>query len=342
MPEILGPEQFIAKAANIPVLDVRSPAEYAKGHICRAFNLPLFTDEERSVIGTLYVQSGREIAVKQGLEFVGVKFVPFIQEVEKIVAGKEILLHCWRGGMRSESMAWFFEKLGYTIYLLEGGYKAYRKYIRASFEKPSKLVLLGGHTGSGKTEILRILSEMGQQVIDLEGMANHKGSAFGHLGQFLQPSTEQFENNLFDCWKDMDMSRIVWAEHESTRIGSVFLPDTFFKAMHDSTLIHIKVPREIRLKRIVEEYATHDKALLMKSLLNIRDEMGLHNNKIAHQALINDDYEQVVSLTLEYYDKSYSHALMKRPVKEQFDLTLESSDMQENALAILDFTNKIF
>lgn len=340
MSEYTHPANFLSLSASLPIIDVRSPGEYEKGHIYDAFNLPLFDNEERAIIGTLYVQSGKDLAVKQGMEIVGKKFGKFMDEVSKLVPGKEMLLHCWRGGMRSESLAWFFEKLGYKVVLLEGGYKSYRQFIRSQFSKPMNIILVGGMTGSGKTELLNRIATLGQQTIDLEAMAHHKGSSFGHLGQADQPSTEQFENNLFHAWDSMDNSRMLWLEHESKQIGKIFLPDPFYSSMLNGILIKVNLPVGIRIQRLVAEYACFDKSLLGDVLLHLKQNMGTLQCKLALEALNRDDFETVAQLTLEYYDKTYENAMLSRPVKEMHSIDLESNDMEVNAARILDYATK--
>lgn len=319
------------------MIDVRSPGEYVQGHIPGAYNLPLFSNEERAVIGTLYVQRGKEPAMKEGMEIVGRKFGSFIETVAGIAPGKKLLIHCWRGGMRSESLAWFFGKLGYEVSLLEGGYKAYRRFIRDGFNRPANILLLGGMTGSGKTELLGKIAAQGQQAIDLEWLANHKGSAFGHLGQDEQPTTEQFENDLYALWSKLDFSKPVWLEHESNRIGKVFFPDTFYATMQKGILLKVDLPVEIRIQRLLNEYAHFDNSLLAASLLHIRMEMGTLQCKQALDALERGDYEEVARISLEYYDKTYTHALAKRPLSKVIGIRLSSADMDENANSILEF-----
>ena len=190
MAKVLSADEFIKRAESTPLLDVRSPGEYAHAHIPGALSLPLFSDDERAKVGTLYKNQGKVASVQKGLEFVGPKLKGFTKFALKL-GSEELLMHCWRGGMRSSSMAWLMESVGLRVLLLDGGYKAYRKMVLESFESPMKIILLGGYTGSGKTELLLQLNEAGEQIVDLEGLANHKGSAFGALGQPDQPSTEQ-------------------------------------------------------------------------------------------------------------------------------------------------------
>jgi len=207
MPEIktVGIEEFMALRERLPVFDVRTPAEFAKGHIPGAFNLPLFSDEERRRVGIIYKQIGRESAILEGLEYVGPKMRRIVETVQSITGHKTLLLHCWRGGMRSSSVAWLLNTSGYEIFLLKGGYKAFRHYVLDSFEIPRDIIILSGHTGSGKTEILQALSRLGEQAIDLEKLACHKGSAFGSLGETPQPAQQEFENHLALFWRATDL-----------------------------------------------------------------------------------------------------------------------------------------
>lgn len=341
MPTQLTPEFFLLQALQTPVLDVRSPGEYRQGHIPGAFNVPLFDNEERARVGTTYVQTGREEAVELGLEIVKPKFGRFLEAAREIAPGKQLLIHCWRGGMRSESLAGFYEENGYDAGLLTGGYKAYRKYIRNEFSRPVKTILLGGMTGSGKTEVLHALAEKGQQIIDLEALANHKGSSFGHLGFDGQPTTEQFENDLFAEWDSIDISRPVWIEHESNSIGTVFLPDTFFSKMNSSLMFRINLPFSIRVKRIVNEYAMFPLELLENALSRIRMRMGTLAHKEALQALANRDFEKVAAITLEYYDKTYALALERHPVRKVIDVNLSNDEPSENADYIIKLTQDL-
>ena len=207
--------EFLDKAVMFPVIDVRSPSEFLKGHIPGAFNIALFDDEERRKVGTLYKNSGKESSVLLGLDLVGPKMSGFVKAASRIALEREVLLHCWRGGMRSSGMAWLFETAGFKVSVLEGGYKAYRRFIRRKLEENIKLVVLGGKTGSGKSDILDHLAQSGEQVIDLEGIAHHKGSAFGAFGQESQPTTGHFENNLYHELNKFDLNLPVWVEDES-------------------------------------------------------------------------------------------------------------------------------
>ncbi|MGB3547800.1 MAG: rhodanese-like domain-containing protein, partial [Saprospiraceae bacterium] len=170
------------------LLDVRSPGEYAEGHIVGARSLPLFSDEERAEVGTAYKQEGPAPAFLLGLERSGPKLRAYVERALELAPGRRVTVHCWRGGQRSASMGWLLERAGFDVAILPGGYKAYRTEARAwlgSF--PHHLRLLCGPTGSGKTAVLHALRAQGAAILDLEGMARHRGSSFGAIGQEPQP-----------------------------------------------------------------------------------------------------------------------------------------------------------
>lgn len=311
MAKVLSADEFIKRAESTPLLDVRSPGEYAHAHIPGALSLPLFSDDERAKVGTLYKNQGKVASVQKGLEFVGPKLKGFTKFALKL-GSEELLMHCWRGGMRSSSMAWLMESVGLRVLLLDGGYKAYRKMVLESFDSPMKIILLGGYTGSGKTELLLQLNEAGEQIVDLEGLANHKGSAFGALGQPDQPSTEQFENLLFREISRLDLSRRVWVEDESRNVGKVFLPQPLWERMRNSPLIRIDTPYEIRLERLMRDYACFDTEGLTASIKKIEKRLGFDKCKKALDACLSDDRELAARICLDYYDAAYGSQLDTR------------------------------
>ena len=193
-----------------------------------AVSIPLFDDDERAQVGTIYKKQSKVKAVQKGLEFVGPKMKDFSKRALALDS-QQLIVHCWRGGMRSGAMSWLFEMLGLTCYRLEGGYKAYRNYVLDFFSQPIRFVVLGGRTGAGKTDILKQLEAMGEQVLDLEGLANHKGSAFGSLGESAQPTSEMFDHLIFNVLRRFDKDRVVWVENESINIGKVFIPQPLWK-----------------------------------------------------------------------------------------------------------------
>jgi tRNA 2-selenouridine synthase len=330
---------FLELAGAHVIVDVRSPKEFTEGHIPGAVNISLFTDDERAVIGTLYQKQGREQAILKGLDFALPKVFDYVSSLAKVAKGKTICLHCWRGGLRSEMMAEVFGKAGYRVYLLEGGYKAYRRFIRDSFSVPAKVIVLGGYTGCGKTDILKSLVQMGEQVIDLESLASHKGSVFGALGQGNQPTNEQFENELYNIWSKMDLSRRIWLEDESRSIGRVALPPPVYEQISNSRMLKVILDKKIRIGRLVDEYAGFDKELLAAALLRIREGLGGTRYKLSIEALAKDDFSLVADLVLEYYDKAYQKSIDKRQCREILAIELKGPDPSIHAKAILELIN---
>jgi len=327
---------FLQKAKNTPIVDVRSPSEFQKAHIPGAVNIPLFNDEERAIIGTIYKQKSKEKAILKGLEIVGPKMQYLAKKAKKIAKNQQVLVHCWRGGMRSAHMAWLFQIVGLQCTLLDGGYKAYRQFIKQELAKKLKLIVLSGSTGSGKTDILHHLQELGEQIIDLEGIAHHKGSAFGSIGEKQQHTTEQFENNLYKIVESLDPTKRIWIEDESKSIGKNFIPDELFLQMRSAPVIKINLPKKERIKRLVKEYTHIDKDILIYHLKRIEKRLGPNETKKAIHSVKEGDMVYAVDLSLTYYDKAYDHGLSKRDASQIFELDLQY-DQKENAQYILDF-----
>lgn len=308
----INPEKFLQQAAQCPIFDARTPSEYHKGHIPGAHNLPLFSDQERHEIGVLYKQQGRELAVMRGLEIVGPRLTEYIAQVKNLTNAKNILVHCWRGGMRSESLAWLLAKVGYRVGLLKGGYKAYRQWVLEGFEHPLHLLVLGGMTGSGKTEMLHNLQRRGQQVLDLEGLARHRGSAFGALDAAAQPSTEQFENDACAALRGLAPDQPIWVEDESRKIGRVSIPEGLYKQMRSAPLVRVHVSREARVERLCSDYGTVAPEKLAEAVTNISKRLGGEKTRIALQAIASGDYASATHAILDYYDKTYLFGISKR------------------------------
>jgi tRNA 2-selenouridine synthase len=333
----LNSQQFVKFSAYQPIVDVRSPAEFIQGHIPGAYNLPLFDDEERKRVGILYKNSGREASVLLGLEIVGPKMAGLVKELKKNIHGKDILLHCWRGGMRSNGMAWLFETSGFNVSILEGGYKSYRKFIRQQLNESFQLIILGGYTGSGKSEILDFIKQKDGQVLDLEKIAHHKGSAFGDLGQERQPTNEQFENNLYFELQKLDLNSIIWVEDESRGVGTVGIPEPFWMKMKNSSLIFVDVDKKIRVERLVNEYAGFDEELLGNSIKRISQRLGGLNTRLAIEALANKDFNKAASVLLDYYDKAYLKGISDRDPSMVYNLNLGSGNPEINAVKVIEF-----
>lgn len=314
-------EKFIELSFRFPVLDVRSEDEYGHAHIPGAFNLPLFNNEERKVVGTTYKQVSREEAIKIGLNFFGPKMSQMISTTEEIVAQeknihKTVLVHCWRGGMRSAGVAWLLDLYGFKVYTAIGGYKSFRNWVLDFFQKPHQLKILGGYTGSGKTELLDGLHKRGESVIDLEKLAGHKGSAFGNIGLPKQPSPEMFENKLAVSVlkKQNEFPQApIWLEDESQRIGTVNIPEAFWNQMRSSPLYFLNIEFEKRLNYLVENYGKLDHTELREAILRIQKRLGGLETKTAANALLDGNLRECFSVLLKYYDKHYFKGLNNRP-----------------------------
>lgn len=315
----------------LPLVDVRTPAEYENGHIPGAVNIPLFSNEERAKVGTLYKRVSVERAYEEGYRFVTPKLDWFVQEARKVAKDGRVVVYCWRGGMRSRSFADHLSenRIG-EVFVIEGGYKAFRQHAFESFEQPEVIRVLGGYTGSGKTRILKELEQRGEQVIDLEGIAHHKGSAFGSIGETEQPRNEHFTNLLFWEWRKLDFTRSVWLEDESIHIGRVFIPEVLFERMRQATLYFLKIPKEQRARLLVEVYAGIDSAKLAESVRRISKRLGGLRTAEALEALKRGDYYESAIITLDYYDKYYLKGLNRRDQEKVVLIESETTDAVVN------------
>ena len=330
-------DEFLKLAETHPVFDVRSPGEYNHAHMPGAISLPLFTDEERKQVGTAYKQISREKAIKIGLDYFGPKMRPMVEQVEEIClkngavnspletqTSKLVLVYCWRGGMRSGAVSWLLDMYGFKVYTLIGGYKKFRNHVLDNFKKPYHFNIIGGYTGSGKTELLKNLKEKGEKVIDLEGIAHHKGSAFGAIGLPPQPTQEMFENLLSTELSAINTQEVlptpdsrlptgpIWLEDESQRIGLVNIPGDLWKNMRRSKIWFLDIPFEERLKHIVPEYGVLDQEKLIAAIERISQKLGNLNAKTAILLLKEGKIAESFEILLKYYDKFYFRSLHNR------------------------------
>ena len=333
-------DDFLDKSHLVPVIDVRSPAEFDKGHIPGALNLPLFTNEERSIVGTLYLQKGSTEAMRKGLELIGPKMKEFADTAINIAPGKEAIIHCWRGGMRSNSMAWLLNTIGIKTETLEGGYKSYRRYAHANFARPVKLIVIGGMTGSGKTEVLEALESLGKQVIHLELLAKHKGSVFGSFGMPEQPTTEQFENDLFARLRQLNFEEPVYVEDESLAIGRVFIPQPFFKQMSLARCFNLVVPLERRIPQLVDAYTGGNNEFLVAGVKRLEKRLGFANAALMIEQIENGQMKDAVEIVLRYYDKVYARSIGQLKRKDVMDIFVNSENSNEIALKIIYLTDE--
>ncbi|OIP83485.1 MAG: tRNA 2-selenouridine(34) synthase MnmH [Porphyromonadaceae bacterium CG2_30_38_12] len=341
MEYLLSPTIFLEKSPEGVLIDVRTPSEFTLGHIPSAVNLPLFTDYERAEVGTLYVKAGKQEAIEKGLEIVGPKLASFVKNARELSAGKALFLYCWRGGMRSTSMAWLFRTAGFETYLLEGGYKAYRHALQHLLEaNPWKFIVLGGPTGCGKTAILHHLQSIGQQVIDLEGLAHHKGSAFGSLGEREQPTTEQFGNELHNCMRKKNPTEPIWCEGESLNIGQVYIPNEFYSYMKSGLFIHFELEKKFRLKRILEDYGHFTSEALIACFQKIQKRLGGEATTQAIAHINKNELEEAIAIAIRYYDKGYKSSIFKQWTVTH-SLIGTTNEPQINAHKLIEFYNKI-
>jgi tRNA 2-selenouridine synthase len=333
----IGIEDFAELRTESLVFDVRSPGEYTHAHIPNAYSLPLFTDDERKVVGTAYKQESKEKAIKIGLDYFGPKMRAIVEEVEELTknTNKKILVHCWRGGMRSGGVAWLLDLYGFEVYQLSGGYKAYRNWVIGQFEKPYDFKVVSGNTGSGKTYLLHKLENNGLQIVDLEGLAKHKGSALGGINQPPQPSQEMFENLLAEQLAKKNIERPILLEDESQRIGNLNIPNIIWQKMKESDLGYLQIPFDERLKFLVKEYGDLPQEELKNAVLRIQKRLGGLETKNTLRHLEDNDFSGCFGILLRYYDKWYEKGLNAKEKGKIFKLEGKSVDEEENAKILM-------
>lgn len=329
----LSIDDFLKLRAQLPIVDVRSEGEYQQGHIPAALNIPILNNAERIAVGTDYKQKGQQEAIRTGFRLVGPRLLDIVTETEK--AGKEILVHCWRGGMRSSNFCQFAGMARVKTHQLAGGYKAYRTKALESYKLPMQLTVITGNTGSGKSEILRTLKKHGEQIIDLEHLASHKGSAFGGLMLPPQPTTEQFQNDLFEEIYKLDLSKRIWIEDESIAVGKIFLPEGLWRQMNSSSIVEIDVDKSVRIERLVHEYGAADKELFLQAMTQITKKLGGQHFNTAREKLLQNDMAYVIAILLTYYDKAYTNGLIRKKQRVKTSIPWNGKDIEAFAAALI-------
>lgn len=308
---ILAVDDFLRLRQFLPVVDVRSEKEYDQGRIRGAINLPILNNEERAEVGTVYKRQGQHEAIKTGFRLVGPRMADIVEAAHNLAADGELLVHCWRGGMRSSNFCQIIGMAKIASHQLSGGYKAYRERAVAAYASPLKLHVIAGHTGSGKSEVVRALAARGEQVIDLEHLARHRGSAFGGLMMPPQPTTEQFQNELFEEIRQLDPERRIWVEDESISIGRVILPEPFWRQMLTAPVYEVFLDKSHRIERLVAEYGKADREAFLVAMQRITRKLGGQNFNAARDMLIARDMHATIDILLRYYDKAYERGLSR-------------------------------
>ncbi|MBK8848379.1 MAG: tRNA 2-selenouridine(34) synthase MnmH [Bacteroidetes bacterium] len=340
--QILSVEKFIELLAQgYTCIDTRSPGEYMQAHLPEAASIPLLNNEERAIVGTVFKQQGRTDAIIKGFEIAGANFAGHITSARQLSPDNKVLVYCWRGGLRSNIMAWLLNLAGMEVFVLKGGYKAFRNYVLAQMCKSWPLLIIGGKTGVGKTEILHQLLSKNQACIDLEELASHKGSAFGHLGQKPQPSSEHFENMLAVELEKVKGAPHIFVENESNKIGAVQIPAMFFKQMREAMVIQIERDFEERKKRILQEYGHFDKALLAQCTHKVAKRLGGLRLQQAIEALEYDNMNLWVMILMEYYDKTYTHSNNERNKEHAVYINADNFTEEMLPQEIIRITNEL-
>lgn len=319
-------------------VDVRSPGEYEDDHILGAYNIPLLDNEERAIVGTLYKQEGKDEAVRVGLDLTSKKLRELYEAFKKVSdENKNVIVYCFRGGMRSSSLVDFLKNLGLNnLWLLEGGYKSYRNEVVSYFEKLDvnhKLIVLHGTTGVGKTDLLKELESKGLPVLDLEYIAKNSGSVFGNL-YFNQkpPSQKYFESSIYEVMRKYK-SVYLFAESESKRVGSVIQPENLYKMLTGGVHILVESSLENRIKRLVRDYTNlkrEDRDEKLKEAIGyLKKRIGKETCNMLIEAVDKNDFETVAKkLTVDYYDSMYNHSIGKYEYEDvvssdDFEITIE-------------------
>ncbi|MBA4301746.1 tRNA 2-selenouridine synthase [Algoriphagus alkaliphilus] len=338
--QLINLDEFWRLRKQLPILDARSEGEFAQSHIPGSNNLPILNNKERIVVGTLYKEKGAESATLRGFELVGPRFHEIQKEAIRLFPERKIIVYCWRGGMRSQILSWLLSMVGFEIYRLKGGYKTYRTFTFEEVRKERNLIVLGGKTGTAKTILLQKLRERGEQILDLEGIANHKGSSFGGIGLPPQPTVEQFENLLAENLSSLDPSIPTWVENESRKIGRLIVPDRLFEQMGNCLLIDIQKPLEERIKHIAAEYSQLPEEELIAGVKRIQKRLGGLRTQQAIEAIQEKNHELWISNLLIYYDKTYEFDLTRHEAGKTKIIDLSGNSIAEQVELLLKIKNQ--
>lgn len=325
------------KTESITLIDVRSPQEFAEATIPGSINIPLFDNAERAEVGTLYKQAGPEVAKERGLAIFSAKLPRFIAAFKSIQSPR--VVYCWRGGMRSKTAATVLDLMGTPVYRLDGGIRSYRRWVVRTLEEAQfkpKMYVLNGYTGSGKTVLLQRLEQHGYPVLDLEGLANHRGSVFGQIG--LEPHNQKkFESLLVQDMIRYKHAPFILLEGESKRIGKASLPQFLYDKKEKGMQLFIHLPLEVRVQNILDAYHPHEqKAQCIEAFQIIKKRIHTPIAKQIETDLQQENFESAIKLLLEfYYDTRYEHAA-KQYADDQ-TISIHATDLDEAFIKMTDF-----
>ena len=298
-------------------IDVRCPREYKKGHYTNAINIPIFSDDEYQKLGQIYRKEGDTVAYQLGYKYALNSKTRILGSMRKLDKN-DFIIYCARGGMRSKGFQTIVNQEGYKTSRIKKGYKEIREHVLNSFKEKRVVVIIAGSTGTGKTTIINKMKECGHDIIDLEKLANHRGSAFGDLGIAEQASQQQFENDLSYFWTQTDPGRDVFIESESRKIGKVSIPEGIWEQMVKALYLKIDMGIDRRVENLIKDYGEYPRSDLEKRIHQISRKLGGQNVKTAIDFLENNSLHELCKFLLEnYYDKMYGLAYEKRDSKKE-------------------------
>lgn len=334
-------EELLQKITDIPLVDLRSPAEYNQATIPGAYNIPLLDTIERALVGIAYQRQGPAKAREIALDLVAPKLPVLMQSFKKLAVHKEIIIFCWRGGDRSHFAGFLLDAMGYKVYRLKGGYKAFRKnefqYLNQD-TLPLRAVVLHGLTGVGKTELLRELQKQGCPVLDLEGLARHRGSVFGKIGQPPSPSQKMFESLVARELRRAQNCGFFVVECESKKLGNLYVPGVVMQTMARGYNILLYASINSRIRRIKRDYINgedQDLCPLQMAINRLGKYIGFKKVEELNQFLKQGEIDKVINFLLRnYYDPLYKYP--DEPSKS-YHLSLDNNDVEQSVPLMMDF-----
>ncbi|MGL5244930.1 MAG: tRNA 2-selenouridine(34) synthase MnmH [Sarcina sp.] len=339
-------EEIYGREDNFIFIDVRSPKEAFEEPLVGAINIPVLLDNERDLVGTLYVRESVEEAKKAAIKFISKRLPEIFEKIQDIYTknkGKKIVMFCARGGMRSGSLFSLLNSLGFKVLKLEGGYKAYRAFLSKKLEEFAQeinFIVLYGNTGVGKTELLYKLKDKGFNTLDLEGCANHRGSILGGVGLGACHTQKKFDALVYEELKKRN-SNIVFVEGESRRIGRILIPEVLFNKIYKGEKIRIKSDYEVRAERLVEEYTAFENVntQLAEALSVLKKHISEENINYYKQLVNEGNYKEVaLELMKKYYDPMYGVSAKKHTFREE----LEINDVETGIMELTRVYDEVF